>query len=128
MTMLTIKNKEKNTINLVDFLERTVAFAKKNYDYILGFLFAFSIFLIFALIDFSEHWYELTRKYEYLELDELFGLFMGLFAGALWVTYARIRRARILAQRSALESDVRLHTVADQSPSVIFLKDTSTLR
>lgn len=48
---------------------------------------AICTFLTFLLLDVTELWYDFTRSHEEYELDESFGLILGLCFGLLFLTY-----------------------------------------
>jgi len=47
----------------------------------------FIVFYNFILFDLVEQWFNFTRLYEHLELDEAIGLIFGFFIGLLFFTY-----------------------------------------
>lgn len=79
-------------------------------------------------VEFTEWWYDVTRRYEAWELDELVGLVIGLLIGCLWFARRRIRavKAEVEKRRAAeaknLEQQELLRSILDHAPVEIFIK------
>ena len=80
-------------------------------------------------IEFTEFWYDITRRYELWELDESLGLLIALLVGSVWFAVCRLRASsREIARRKAaeaglLENEEQLRSILDHSPVEIYVKD-----
>ncbi len=73
---------------------------KKLYlDYLLAVTIAMSMFSLFIVLDITELWYDFTRDHEEYELDETFGLILGLCIGLLFLTYRLMAHHRLKAHK-----------------------------
>lgn len=63
-------------------------------DALIALSITFLTFLIFILVDATEKWFYITRKYENYELDETIGLLLGALIGLLYFTQRLHRQYR----------------------------------
>ena len=83
-------------------------------DSVIALIITFVFFLFFVAIDFTEWWFEVTRDYEHLELDELSGLVLGALIGLLYANLRLLKRSKAdTASIKALSEEMETQAYTD---------------
>ncbi|MGH1374641.1 MAG: putative bifunctional diguanylate cyclase/phosphodiesterase [Cellvibrionaceae bacterium] len=88
-------------------------------DCLIALSIALGTFIVFILLDLTELWYNFTRDHEEFELDETFGLILGLCIGLLFLTYRLMVHHKIEAIKNyELSKELEVEANFDQLTSL----------